>query len=120
MNHAEIRAARKAGDSPWEILAALVADTAPAELRHFLADVYGAPGVRSERRAYPRARVSGIVLELPSAAGDEMRDPQRDVPIGLIGALVICTVFYLLVAAGAGKDRRCFLGLDCAVTVDSS
>ena len=26
MNHAEIRAARKAGDSPWEILAALVAD----------------------------------------------------------------------------------------------
>ena len=36
-----------------------------------------------------------------STAAEETRDPQRNVPIGLIGALVICTVFYLLVAAGA-------------------
>jgi APA family basic amino acid/polyamine antiporter len=36
-----------------------------------------------------------------STAAEETRDPQRNVPIGLIGALAICTVFYLLVAAGA-------------------
>ena len=28
------------------------------------------------------------------------KNPQRNVPIGLIGSLLICTVFYLLVAAG--------------------
>jgi APA family basic amino acid/polyamine antiporter len=36
-----------------------------------------------------------------STAAEETRNPQRNIPIGLIGALVICTVFYLLVAAGA-------------------
>lgn len=36
-----------------------------------------------------------------STAAEETRNPQRNVPIGLIGALAICTVFYLLVAAGA-------------------
>ena len=28
-------------------------------------------------------------------------NPQRNVPIGLIGSLLFCTIFYLLVAAGA-------------------
>jgi len=36
-----------------------------------------------------------------STAAEETRDPQRNVPIGLIGALLICTVFYILVAGGA-------------------
>ncbi|HEX4241775.1 MAG TPA: amino acid permease [Steroidobacteraceae bacterium] len=35
-----------------------------------------------------------------STAAEETRNPQRNVPIALIGSLVICTVFYLLVAAG--------------------
>jgi basic amino acid/polyamine antiporter, APA family len=34
-----------------------------------------------------------------STAAEETRDPQRNVPIGLIGSLVICTLFYLIVAA---------------------
>ncbi|WP_126172683.1 amino acid permease [Altericroceibacterium xinjiangense] len=36
-----------------------------------------------------------------STAAEETRDPQRNVPIGLIGSLLFCTVFYILVAAGA-------------------
>jgi APA family basic amino acid/polyamine antiporter len=36
-----------------------------------------------------------------STAAEETRNPQRNVPIGLIGSLVICTLFYLLVAGGA-------------------
>ncbi|USI72315.1 amino acid permease [Sphingomonas morindae] len=36
-----------------------------------------------------------------STAAEETRDPQRNVPIGLIASLIICTLFYILVAAGA-------------------
>ncbi|MCB2067618.1 MAG: amino acid permease [Erythrobacter sp.] len=36
-----------------------------------------------------------------STAAEETKNPQRNVPIGLIGSLLICTVFYILVAAGA-------------------
>src|SRR6185312_1622902 len=31
----------------------------------------------------------------------ETKNPQRNIPIGLIGALAICTIFYLLVGYGA-------------------
>ena len=34
-------------------------------------------------------------------AAEETKDPQRNVPIGLVGSLLFCTVFYILVAAGA-------------------
>jgi len=36
-----------------------------------------------------------------STAAEETVNPQRNVPIGLVGSLLICTVFYILVAAGA-------------------
>ena len=36
-----------------------------------------------------------------STAAEETKNPQRDVPIGLIGSLLFCTVFYILVATGA-------------------
>jgi len=36
-----------------------------------------------------------------STAAEETKNPQRNVPIGLIGSLLICTVFYILVAGGA-------------------
>ncbi len=42
-----------------------------------------------------------VGFDAVSTAAEETRDPQRNVPIGLIGSLLICTVFYLLVAAGA-------------------
>ncbi len=36
-----------------------------------------------------------------STAAEETKNPQRNVPIGLIGSLLFCTIFYILVAAGA-------------------
>jgi basic amino acid/polyamine antiporter, APA family len=41
-----------------------------------------------------------VGFDAVSTAAEETQNPQRNVPIGLIGSLVICTVFYLLVAAG--------------------
>ena len=35
-----------------------------------------------------------------STAAEETTNPQRNIPIGLIGSLAFCTVFYLLVSAG--------------------
>src|SRR3546814_13789182 len=34
-----------------------------------------------------------------STAGAEARNPQRDLPIGILGALTICTLLYISVAA---------------------
>jgi len=42
-----------------------------------------------------------VGFDAVSTAAEETRDPQRNIPIGLIGSLLVCTVFYLLVAAGA-------------------
>ncbi len=42
-----------------------------------------------------------VGFDAVSTAAEETRNPQRNVPIGLIGSLVICTIFYILVAAGA-------------------
>jgi APA family basic amino acid/polyamine antiporter len=42
-----------------------------------------------------------VGFDAVSTAAEETKDPQRNVPIGLIASLGICTVFYMLVAAGA-------------------
>ena len=42
-----------------------------------------------------------VGFDAVSTAAEETINPQRNVPIGLIGSLLFCTVFYLLVAAGA-------------------
>ncbi len=42
-----------------------------------------------------------VGFDAVSTAAEETRNPHRNVPIGLIGSLGICTVFYLLVASGA-------------------
>ena len=42
-----------------------------------------------------------VGFDAVSTAAEETKDPQKNVPIGLIGSLLICTVFYILVAAGA-------------------
>lgn len=39
-----------------------------------------------------------IGFEAVSTAGQEARNPQKDMPIGIIGSLVICTVLYILVS----------------------
>ncbi len=42
-----------------------------------------------------------VGFDAVSTAAEETKNPQRNVPIGLLGSLAICTVFYLLVSAGA-------------------
>ncbi|MBN8806553.1 MAG: amino acid permease [Sphingopyxis sp. 65-8] len=42
-----------------------------------------------------------VGFDAVSTAAEETKNPQRNVPIGLIASLAICTVFYLAVAAGA-------------------
>jgi APA family basic amino acid/polyamine antiporter len=42
-----------------------------------------------------------VGFDAVSTAAEETKNPQVNVPIGLIGSLVICTVFYLLVAGSA-------------------
>ncbi|MGN6423969.1 MAG: amino acid permease [Asticcacaulis sp.] len=41
-----------------------------------------------------------VGFDAVSTAAEETKNPQRNVPIGLIGSLIICTIFYLLVAGG--------------------
>jgi APA family basic amino acid/polyamine antiporter len=42
-----------------------------------------------------------VGFDAVSTAAEETRDPQRNLPIGVIASLMICTALYLLVAAGA-------------------
>lgn len=42
-----------------------------------------------------------VGFDAVSTAAEETRNPNRNIPIGLIGALLICTVYYLLVGYGA-------------------
>ena len=42
-----------------------------------------------------------VGFDAVSTAAEETKNPNRNIPIGLIGALAICTIFYLLVGYGA-------------------
>lgn len=42
-----------------------------------------------------------IGFDAVSTAAEETKNPDRNIPIGLIGSLAVCTVFYLLVAYAA-------------------
>jgi APA family basic amino acid/polyamine antiporter len=42
-----------------------------------------------------------VGFDAVSTAAEETKNPNRNIPIGLIGSLMVCTVFYLLVAYAA-------------------
>ncbi len=42
-----------------------------------------------------------VGFDAVSTAAEETKNPQRNVPIGLLASLAICTIFYMLVASGA-------------------
>src|SRR4029450_3574911 len=48
-----------------------------------------------------------VGFDAVSTASEETVNPNRNIPIGLIGSLAVCTVFYLLVA-------YCAVGAMCA------
>ncbi len=41
-----------------------------------------------------------VGFDAVSTAAEETKDPQKNMPIGLIGSLAVCTIFYILVASG--------------------
>lgn len=57
---------------------------------------YGWPGVL---RAASILFFAYLGFETVSTAASESRNPQRDLPIGILGSLVVCTVLYIIVAA---------------------
>jgi basic amino acid/polyamine antiporter, APA family len=40
-----------------------------------------------------------IGFDAVSTVAEEVRDPKRDLPIGIIGSLIVCTLIYIIVAA---------------------
>jgi len=57
---------------------------------------FGWPGVV---RAASILFFAYLGFETVSTAASEARNPQRDLPVGILGALVVCTTLYLAVAA---------------------
>jgi basic amino acid/polyamine antiporter, APA family len=57
---------------------------------------YGVDGIM---RAASIVFFAYIGFEAVSTAGQEAKDPKRDMPFGIIGSLVVCTGIYMLVAA---------------------
>ena len=75
-------------------------------------------GTLAESAAPPRRSSSPTSdFDAVSTAAEETINPQRNMPIGLIGSLVICTVFYLLVAARRRRLHRRAAGARCGRTV---
>jgi APA family basic amino acid/polyamine antiporter len=59
------------------------------------------PGATGIAAAAGTVFFSFIGLDTIATAGEEVRNPKRNVPVGILAALVIVTVFYLLVAVAA-------------------
>ncbi|HET7564229.1 MAG TPA: amino acid permease [Gemmatimonadaceae bacterium] len=65
------------------------------------------------------ARAAGVIFfayigfDAVSTAAQEAKNPQRDMPIGILGSLVICTILYILVA-GVLTGLVAYKGLNVA------
>jgi APA family basic amino acid/polyamine antiporter len=80
---------------------------------------YGWPGVF---RAASVIFFAYVGFETVCTAAAEARNPQRDLPIGIIGSLIVCTVIYMAVAAvltGVVPFRQLGVADPMAVAVDA-
>lgn len=62
-----------------------------------------------------------VGFEAVSTAAGEARNPQRDLPIGILGSLAVCTVLYIVVAAvmtGVVPFRELAGGAPIAIAID--
>jgi basic amino acid/polyamine antiporter, APA family len=59
----------------------------------------GAFGFDGIMRAASIVFFAYIGFEAVSTAGQEAKDPAKDMPFGILGSLIVCTVIYMLVAA---------------------
>ena len=63
-----------------------------------------------------------IGFEAVSTAGQEARNPRKDMPIGILGSLVVCTILYMLTAAvltGVVSFTKLNVAAPVATAVDS-
>ena len=73
-----------------------------ANLHPFLPNGWGSPtGGVGVLGAAASIFFAYVGFDAVSTAAEETKNPNRNVPIGLIGALAVCTVLYLLVGYGA-------------------
>jgi APA family basic amino acid/polyamine antiporter len=59
----------------------------------------GEYGIGGVLRAASIVFFAYIGFEAVSTAGQEAKNPKRDMPIGILGSLIICTILYMLTAA---------------------
>ena len=71
----------------------------PAHWRPFIPDNTGSFGLSGILRGSAVVFFAFIGFDAVSTSAQEARLPQRDMPIGILGSLVICTILYLAVAA---------------------
>jgi APA family basic amino acid/polyamine antiporter len=70
----------------------------PANWTPFIPEPTGEPGVfgwGGVMRAATIVFFAYIGFEAVSTAGQEAKNPKRDMPIGIIGSLIVCTVLYM-------------------------
>jgi len=80
---------------------------------------YGWPGILHAAAVISFAFVG---FEAVSTAAQEAKNPQKDMPVGILGSLAICTVLYILVAAvltGVASYTRLDVADPLAVAVDA-
>ena len=58
-----------------------------------------------------------IGFDAISTAAEETKNPQRNLPLGILGGLAICTVIYVIVGAGADVIAKGFILLMLGVPV---
>jgi APA family basic amino acid/polyamine antiporter len=74
----------------------------PANYRPFIppnAGHFGVYGISGIFRATSGIFFAYVGFEAVSTAAAEAKNPKRDMPIGILGSLLICTVLYMIVAA---------------------
>ncbi|HTM79484.1 amino acid permease [Asticcacaulis sp.] len=74
----------------------------PANWHPFIPKATGNPGEFGVGGIFRGAAIiffAYVGFEAVSTAAAEAKNPKRDVPIGILGALVICTIIYMAVAA---------------------
>lgn len=82
-------------------------------------DQFGADGII---RAAMIVFFAYIGFEAVSTAGQEARNPRKDMPIGILGSLVICTILYMATAAvltGVISFTKLNVAAPVATAVDS-
>ncbi len=82
-------------------------------------DSHGAGGMAGVTAAAGTVFFSFIGIDTIATAGEETRNPTRDVPLGILAALIIVTVFYMLVAIAAmgAQPAHMFAGQEAGLAV---